>query len=392
MASIYHDDKRIANAVKNLNSDINIPPIAKDEITKYIEYCAARGIKKVRFPKLIGELSKMATLLKKSFKEANKDDLISLAAKIESLDLADYTKYEYKVVLKRFYKYLEGRDIKYPEKIDWLKPKEPMSTRLPEDILTEEELLKMIESAEHPRDRAIMMLLSETGFRVGELATLKIKNITFETEMGYVRVDGKTGPRRIPIVPSIPYLAAWLDLHPQKNNPEAPLWPCLANKDRNNPAPMGYNAIRKLLITIGKRAKITKRINPHSFRHARATLMARKNISEQQMKQYMGWSQNSKEVSTYVHMASKDLNDPIKKLYGLKIEETEKSKFAPKDCPRCSAKNSPNSNFCTKCACPLDTQTLLDYEQQKKENEDLLDKILTDPIIRKQIVFKLLNK
>ena len=82
----------------------------------------------------------------------------------------------------------------------------------------------MIEAAEHPRDKALIASLYESGCRVGEIAALRISHIHFDEYGAYMIVKGKTGSRRIRLVFSAPILASWINVHPQKANPEAPLW------------------------------------------------------------------------------------------------------------------------------------------------------------------------
>jgi len=43
-------------------------------------------------------------------------------------------------------------------------------------------------------------------------------------------VSGKTGDRRVRIIASVPALASWLDIHPNRNNPNAPLWISLGTR------------------------------------------------------------------------------------------------------------------------------------------------------------------
>jgi len=90
------------------------------------------------------------------------------------------------------------------------------ASKLPEELLTEEEIKRMIEVANHPRDKAIIAVLYDTGTRIGEMGSLKIKHIVFDQYGAILTVNGKTGMRRVRIIFSVPYLASWLDIHPQK--------------------------------------------------------------------------------------------------------------------------------------------------------------------------------
>ena len=83
--------------------------------------------------------------------------------------------------------------------------------------MTKEEILKLIEAANHPRDKAMIALLYEGGFRIGELASIKFKDIEFNKFGGKVRVRGKTGERLVPFVFSESYLKNWMQMHPRRN-------------------------------------------------------------------------------------------------------------------------------------------------------------------------------
>jgi integrase len=71
---------------------------------------------------------------------------------------------------------------------------------LPEEILTEDEVEKLAEAADNLRDRALVLVLYESGCRIGELLGLKIKHMQ-PNEYGFsLTVKGKTGSRRILIL------------------------------------------------------------------------------------------------------------------------------------------------------------------------------------------------
>jgi integrase len=48
---------------------------------------------------------------------------------------------------------------------------------LPQDILTEQEALKLISSARSIRNKALISILYESGCRIGEILTLKMKHV-----------------------------------------------------------------------------------------------------------------------------------------------------------------------------------------------------------------------
>ena len=79
-------------------------------------------------------------------------------------------------------------------------------------------------------------MANDTSARPHELLNLKMKNIRFcVTEEGnqYAEVrinEGKTGPRTVPLIDSIPFLKEYLQgEHPASSNPDAWLFVSLGN-------------------------------------------------------------------------------------------------------------------------------------------------------------------
>ena len=64
--------------------------------------------------------------------------------------------------------------------------------KLPEDMLTEEEIIKMINAAPNTRDKAMIGLLWDIGSRIGEVGALKIKHIKFNEYGAVILINGKT--------------------------------------------------------------------------------------------------------------------------------------------------------------------------------------------------------
>ena len=172
-----------------------------------------------------------------------------------------WLKHDYKVALKKFYKWYSKEDS--PEMTRWIKTSvKKKDQKLPDDMLTEPDILTLIEYAEHMRDKAIIALLWDIGARIREIGTLTIRHISFDEHGAIVDVRGKTGYRRVRAVWSVEYLKAWLQVHPEGYNPDAPLWVTLDSKE-NLLEPFLYGAIRMKLQRIAKKAGINKRIHPH---------------------------------------------------------------------------------------------------------------------------------
>ena len=141
--------------------------------------------------------------------------------------------------------------------------------------------------------------------------------------------------------------------------------------------PFNYSTGNVLLRRLAKKSGIRKRVNPHLFRHSRATALANK-LTEAQMKEYFGWTQSSDMASVYVHLSGRDVDSAILKLHDLKPTEERKDTFKAKSCHRCKQSNSPTSKFCQKCGAVLDLETVLSVESERKKSDELMNSLMKD--------------
>jgi len=360
----------------------------KKQIENFARMRLAKGSGKLRVVKCMYCMRFLAQWLNKDFSTATKTDIIRLVTEIDSKNYSEYTRYDFKIVLKMFYKWLLGKDEEFPKVIKWLKPKlGNKAHKLPEELLTVEEAQKLANSTTNARDKALILALYESGCRIGELLYLKLKNVQFDNYGVVLIVNGKTGSRRVRIIASVQILAAWLQEHPDKNNPDAPLWP--ARLARYQPVPCSYPSILAMLKRVSKESGIRKRIYPHLFRHSRATSLASK-LTEAQMKEYFGWTQGSEMAATYVHLSGRDVDSTLLQMYSMKDKPIEKEpKLDLKICSRCKERNSPTQSFCGKCGNPFDERLVLN--DPNKTANGLMNVLIQDPEVKALLVKKMLE-
>ena len=321
-----------------------------------------------RIVRYLGILKDWAKILEVDFDKATKDDLKRAVRVIQENErYSAWTKATYKIMLKRFYRWLKNTGKDHPDEVKWIDTsikrteKKLISNG---ELLTEEEVKKLIEAAEHPRDKAFVSCLYESGARIGEIASLQIKNVNFDEHGAVLDVLGKTGPRPIRIISSVPYLATWMENHPLKCDRQAPLWVNIGTTRKNGD--VMYGTIRMMLQRLFSKSGIKKRFNPHMFRHARATFLA-DHLTEFQMNQYFGWIQGSEMPSTYVHMSGKKIDSSILALNGIKsVDGHKESSMKPRICPRCDTINSADGRFCLKCGGIMDIKTAFEIEEKKE--------------------------
>lgn len=227
--------------------------------------------------------------------------------------------------------------------------KPQLSRKLPEDLLTKNDIDALIDAAPNTRDRALISVLYESGMRRGEMFSIKIKNVTFDENGSVVTIPtGKTGARRIRLVFASSFLRQWLDVHPRKLDREAPVF-CSLSEPFNV---LSETGLRYQMRRIAEKAHIHKRINPHMFRHARCTHLA-EHLTEQQLKSYVGWTAGSDMAKIYVHLSGKDVDNAILRMNGIEIDDTHTDGLKIGRCPRCKDLNPETSLFCGKCGMPL---------------------------------------
>ncbi len=342
-----------------------MPTEDKELVERFARDVKTMGTGNSRLTKLVRNLAILGELLGKPFKEATSEDMRRIVHHYEAGDYSVWTRHDVKVILKQFYRWIDGED--YPKIVKWICttiPHKEMPMIQENALLSEEEINKLIATADHPRNKAIIAILGESGARIGEIGNLTIGQIKIDASGTVLNVSGKTGRRRLRIISSTAYLVKWLDIHPDKENPSSPVWINIGT--RNYHHIMTYEAIRKVLIETFNKAGIKKRCHPYIFRHSRASQLAR-HLTEFQMNSYFGWIQGSRMPSCYVHISGKDLDEDILRINGMKPGE-QPLPFKPqaRACPRCKEINAPNALYCCRCAEIVDSSLAL-----KTKMEDL---------------------
>lgn len=369
---LYDFDKNIQTEIKKLENS----QICKENqklILKFHKWILAEGLSKARQYKYLINLRKISEWNNKPFTKWSEEDIIDILAFLENNGYKRETVNEYKKALKKFFKWLNGEDWKPLKLIKMRKDR----NRKPE-VLSEDKILRMIEVEKNLRNKAIISVGYEGGFRIGELAGIKIKDVEFDKREGElkarIRVKGKTGERIVPLRMSVPHLRVWIEIHPFSNDPNSFLFCSLSNRSLGEP--MKYQSLAKVIKNAAVKAGIKKRVHPHILRHTRATVLAASSIGESIMSKYLGWVIGSDMPRVYIHLVNKDVEKAIDELYGI---DGDKPKIAkPLKCPRCGKINEPNAKYCSQCALILDEGERIRVEME----EPLIAKELMNMIVQ----------
>jgi integrase len=281
-------------------------------IKSYLQARQTDGIGQWQILKSLYCLLELAKILLTSFRDAERDDIARVIGVIETRPYTAWTKSDYKVMCKRFYRWVRGTE-DYPPEVRWIKCRIANAQRkLPEELLTAEDVQHMVGCAEYSRDRALILALFESGCRIGEIGQLRIRHVEFDGHGAKLIVRGKTGMRRIRVVRAAALIKQWLTDHPAGSDFDSPLWLGLRGRNRNRI--MTRDAIARVLERTAKKAGILKHIHPHLFRHSRATELASQ-LTEAQLKEVFGWTAGSTQSATYVHLSGRNVDDALLKTF-----------------------------------------------------------------------------
>ena len=190
--------------------------------------------------------------------------------------------------LKFFYVEVLGKkfgQIKMPKK----------EKRLPE-ILTKEEVKKLIDSADNIKSRLIVSLLYSSGLRVSELVNLKVDDLNLNENTGWIR-RGKGNKDRLFATSS--GLCSELKEYLESKGKGSKY---VFSRER----PLTTRNIQKIIKGIRDRAGISKRVTPHTLRHSFATHLLENGVDIRKIQVLLGHSSlNTTQV--YAHVSSEEL-------------------------------------------------------------------------------------
>jgi len=285
---------------------------------------------------------------------------------------AGNTLVDYLTILKKFYVWLYENQYTSidREKIRKIKPpKVSLMTKTAEQLLTEEEVRKLITACTNSRDRALISMLYEGGFRIGEIASLKWRQLKFNEWNVAVNVDNKTlKPRYIPLVMARPYLSMWRNDRPLLLKDDGFVFLTHGKHE-----PLQYRGFVKQLEKITKRAGILKHVTPHIFRHSRITHLINQGFGESKIKLMMWGDINTDMFQCYAHLTNSDIDDEIAQRNGISIPDQRKKSDAlqPRQCMTCYHINEPTVKFCGNCGLPLTADAADKLKEAKEESHRL---------------------
>lgn len=344
----------------------------------------------------------------KTFKEMTKQDIIDYLNNLRKSSSEDPTNkwigsYNGRqIVLLKFFKWLYNPEEDFKKRhtptcmqgVRKLPRKEKTSYK-PSDLWEAKEHSIFLKYCPFKRDRCYHALANDMSARPSEILNLKVKDIHFsvtEEGMHYAEVritQGKTGPRTVPLIDSLPYLKEWLDEHPMGNSSDSFIFVSLGNnygsklsleglsshyeyyKSKYFPKLLGDDSVteyEKALI----RNMITKPWNLYVYRHSALTEKSLI-LSESALKDHAGWTMSSKMTQVYIHLSGESSKVLLQKRGVFKKNDfTDSEILKSKQCPSCNEPNKRDSKFCNKCRMVLNYDAYAEtLEVQKRKEEQI---------------------
>ena len=179
--------------------------------------------------------------------------------------------------------------------------------------LTREEMGKLIEynyphNLKGLRDRAIIEMLYSSGVRVGELISLKIKDMDFKGKTVNVLGKGKK-ERLLPVTSqAIDSIENYLMKRPTGKEKDSIIFCNLKGE------PLTERGVQYIIDTLAKNCGIYRRITPHMLRHSFATHFLENGMNLRYLQSLLGHS-NLSTTEIYTHLSIEELTKVYRKAH-----------------------------------------------------------------------------
>jgi len=383
---VYDYGYALRNSLKRLDESKILSEGDKELIREFLEHLRAKRVSTGRLAKYGFTIRRLTEHLGVPIRNAGRKDIERLSIWVQEQGYSPHTIQDSMFAIKYFYKFVRSgntdHETPFPEEVRWLKVRQKANERKEPDFFTPAEVESLIKCATRLRDKCMLSVAFERGLRPSELLLLNVGDVTFDAMGARIRIRrSKTGERTMRIIAGASIMGRYLESHPFKENPAAPLWVNESTNHMNER--LTWTAWNRIMKEIAVKAGVNgKRIHHYLLRHGSATEAA-KHFTDSELKILYGWTMGSRMPATYIHLSARDIDPKLEQIYSGKPVEPAKPEFSPSICPRCSEKNSPGIRFCGRCGTPLDASELAkaalemqawmrDYEDFKKRMTERL--------------------
>lgn len=177
----------------------------------------------------------------------------------------------------------------------WVYPR--VKVRVP-DILSHEEIVRMITVTENPKHRLLIELMYSSGLRVSEAVGLRKEDVLLNQKLIKVR-NGKGNKERMVILSQ--YFLDEFVKYVKEHKDESPF---VFPSESGNPH-ITIRTAQMIVQDAARKAKVGKRIGCHILRHSFATHLLESGTDIRYIQKLLGHSR-LETTSIYTHVARKD--------------------------------------------------------------------------------------
>ena len=182
-------------------------------------------------------------------------------------------------------------------KIHNLALERPKKSRILPSVLSQEEVLRIIQYTQNIKHRAILTLLYSCGLRIGELINLKLIDFHIDRKQLIIKKGKGRKDRYVSLADSfLPLLSNYY--HSYK--------PTIYFVEGQNGGKYSAESIRSFLRKSCKKAGIRKPVTPHTLRHSYATHLLENGVDLRYIQTLLGHSK-PETTMIYTHVQRKDL-------------------------------------------------------------------------------------
>lgn len=347
------------------------------EITDYLtQHEGKEGITPAWKNSLLAVLRRITSYSKKSPAEWDTAEVLTITTAIRKSDYSQNYKRNLIRHLRPFVLWMaktnkkinaeEIREIKIPDAV-W-------KTKKPEDMLTVDEVTKVIKAGNNPRDRCLMAMLYDTSCRPVEILTLKWGDLQRDEHGVFFETRAKTGKeRRIRLTNiSLPLLNEWQNLHPDVSADAYVFRPGVFKGKKKN-RPMTKTGFDSLIEHIRHRTGI-KKLKPGIMRSVRITHDVQAGYPTQYIMLKNWGSLKTKMLDLYANPGKDYIDQTALRQAGMtRVAESknkESYKLESPVCPSCETVNVPGSMWCSHCQGPLTVEAKAKIQTSKDRIED----------------------
>jgi len=166
-------------------------------------------------------------------------------------------------------------------------------------VLSKEETSALFSAISNPKQQLMVKLLYASGMRVSELASLRVRDLEFNNNYGWVR-NGKGGKDRLFIIAK--KLKNEILARISQNKLHSADW-LFPGYNSNHISP---SSIRTIIKTASLKAGISKNVHPHTLRHSFATHLIENGYAVTEVQPLLGHG-SINTTMIYLHIASPQL-------------------------------------------------------------------------------------